>query len=443
MIAYALILISIVLLFLFAKTKKISKRKKENVIYLVGFISAGILGIANLLNSTSEIKKFFKSDSKDINISIDSYNDSIKYKTKINNRKMVDSLKKDLPLNIFINKANVNNNLPYPKDEFGIGFDQFAEIKYNKEIRNGQIYINPKFPYLSDFNSGMVKQFYLSDNEFLRYPTLDFKITNNSENTIFFNKAEFLIEKSEVDKNPFFFIWDVYEAEVFLQNFGWTDLKNIKLFFSFYPSDMDDKNIDFHKFKYKKILNNNFDEDEGDLPINFKEELKIEGINKDSLDNIAKNNPNINYQHFIFSNMKHLKYKYNKSDECELKIAGIIEFDNFYNGKFIKHYVKKFSINTTLCHSGRGSGGDISQNFDIVFSESKINYKVIKSISKVIKPKDTERFTFTIASLKSTENKFKVRLYYNNDNQYIESEIINLNIFSPNHYSGSIKDSLK
>jgi len=322
-------------------------------------------------------------------------------------------------------------NISYELNEL----DEFWEVK-------------PKSDYYDRYKSHQVmtedKDYTFSGDPppFIHNPvTFDFKIVNNSDESIFFNKVVFDVEDSHTDTQPLlvfsnFMGWSNESFTVYQEN--WIPIKNAKVFYNIYNCDTDDKNINYEHFRYSEKL-----KVDGLKPIDvsISNALVKEGINTAKLKPVGNQDISqmeIRQTERGIKEIRTILGKYApsylapmSSDPIYILTAGKIEYQyEDTDGKIITDYVKFKEYVEVAGGWEYGAYGPSSFDYKSNLQIDAKNYQITTSVSQYLKPKDVDRFTISLNAEKSSIHKFKIKLY-NSDSLVYRSKPIFLHYLLP------------
>lgn len=262
-----------------------------------------------------------------------------------------------------------------------------------------------------------------------KFPCLDIKIVNNSDDTVFIHQAVFKIKKSWLDQRPIPIInRRGYNMKLPLQNIGWGPMQNTVIHFSLVDPDTDIDEIDDFNFSVEagsikeKWLENDLSAFfyKAGLDTQKIKELRAQR-RSDSNHDVAKMTES-EYEAL-------LKSAYGPFYSGSALIFGRIEYDSVEKSGRIERKVNDFTSIMSL-DPILESGVPVypSKKYDAKFKVSGNDYEVKVPVSHSIKPKGEDRILFQIASDKSSFHEFNLSLVFNNSEELL-SDPISLDLF--------------
>jgi len=265
-------------------------------------------------------------------------------------------------------------------------------FQYRIKRTEGNIYVAPNIPYLHTINQGgpiRPRKYLLSPFDF-SFPTFDFKVINNGSNTLYFTFAKVLVKSSRTDHSPVLIIYGKGA--------------NMQL-----PL----KNICWGKVSDCSILCNVSPHGQASEQAAYEHEIQVGPFERHAEVSIA---PIIE------------KIGRDKFDKDLASVQGVIRYSCLnFEGKEVDQELT-FETQVYLGMPGVGSVRPPSYNYDLKLELDKKNYTKTISMSQEIRANETDRFTFTIYSDKSSSHIFDLELYYN-DNQKIVFPNIDMHYF--------------
>lgn len=387
--------------------------------------------------------------------------------------------------------ANANNNLLVNENKGEISFDvwvhRFEEIWNDKEelIKEFNIYEKPsESPYVITYNAKNEDGF-LKIEPHLGYletinsekgigvayrsfgaipPTLDFKVANNTKETIFLTKVILQVEASRPDPFPFIKFNEVIgclnftkRGVFFVSNDGWGNFKRLEM--KFRIQKYGEKPNFEEPFPYSRSFQN-----VNEATVDIREELKNDfGVDVNTLEKIAEKAKKSDYRYGkeklpeLTSEEKEqlnlAKKKFNRNpkygfgvfdSDYELEITkpdtlivGIISFtgDTWNGGE--KEVVTRFTadvesmIEPTEC----GDYSPPTSSYDVRLQINKDNYEIIVPISHSLKQGETDRFLIKLAAGQSSVHKLRAKIV-TSDGKEFASPPINLSLLMPKSILG-------
>ncbi len=258
-----------------------------------------------------------------------------------------------------------------------------------------------------------------------KIPKINFKVTNNSNKTIFFSKIEIDVESSEVDPEPMpafnvgeCFIGESNETLSFqIYNEGWSPMKNVKLNLNVITPE---EKVDYGNTPYQVGYETIEKEQLVDLfPI-----LRKQGVDVDRLIACTRDEYGVDIDTALVKTGL-AKYVQDTSviPGSRNEIQGIVYGWVMYNDVNGKPYRLKINMPIAIYREwGCGAAGLETGAYDIALCESGKNYKVVYPLSQYLKASDIDNFGVKLICPKSSIHKMNVKLYYAG-NQFIEKQI--------------------
>jgi len=295
----------------------------------------------------------------------------------------------------------------------------------------------------------------------IQFPSLDIKVTNNSDKTINFTKAIFDIEESIKDTRalPVIHSNPCVGAEIYIDNEGWGGMENAEMHFNIvsaldssfkYETELlpgrpisridvirvVDPNIFEGPYRFVKKLGL-IDEY---TRVNLSAELSELGINekvKRMLIYPISESSEVALKAIPFF-PKTSKNGYSYWDVYDARIYGHLKYTQFLNGNKTPTSID-FQTQFRIIPGDCGDGGNITGRYDgLVFDLNNKNYRRIVPISQYLKKGETDRFTIKMAAKKSSMHRFKFRLSFGKDDELVSPDI-SLNIYAPRSFAGGDK----
>lgn len=317
-------------------------------------------------------------------------------------------------------------------------------VYYDVASENDTISIFTNSSYLSKFANNEI-----IGNEVNLYslvPKINFKVTNNSNKTVFFSKIVLEIKSSKIDPVPIpvFFANECYEgfsSDNFFKTFnlpipnfnenvenpfttnvlplaiyneGSSPMKNVKI----------DFDIEKQKAKNQHTFNNlpysiNFPEIDSESFIDIFPYLRKQGVDVDRIIAISASNQNYSNDRILIENGLG-KYTINReTGELYVFLNGLISYNDI-NGK---KYKNKFSTPiSVLRYWGCGAVSLENGVYDISLCPTGENYEITYPISNYIKTSEVDNFSIQLNCPKSSIHKIVAKLYYS-ENKYVQKNI--------------------
>lgn len=410
-------------------------KKIKNNRTLAFLIVAGgvIIGIASF--SESMVKLFKTADE----IIPDSQNTDI---IDVETIKPSSSFENYFNKNFQVSNSSESDIVNLSKDDIIIDLslnNQEGDIKYILKKEHGQFIINPYNDYLLLLQSGGLigpLDYYWTPFDF-QFPTLDFKVINNSSKTIFFTKAIVSVATSKPDSFPILIMHTGYEMDFPIENIGWGKVYNCNVKFNLVtpdkPSDFNngfkfEMNIgDFLTYSDKTSLSKYFE----NLGVNTKIILNkyssaTFGGGEDSYTIIDDNGHEKTLTGKEYD--KRINNALGPFKSGVAKMYGEISYEGINaSGKLMKEKLR-FENEINLGEPGVGAPAPPSFVYDLMLESNKTNYKKEIPVSQAIKPNEFDRFDIKIAAPISSRHQFNVTLFYN-DNRKFTIPNLSLNYF--------------
>jgi len=261
-------------------------------------------------------------------------------------------------------------------------------------------------------------------------PALDFKIVNNTKQTVFFQEAVFEIEESKVDPTPVFFVHGVGYMQLPLVNLGWGGLKKCTLRFNLYATSEAPAEGPLYKYTVDatKEINDGHH-------VSIDAVLRGAGVDTDVLGGHWSHYSSTGWYTFPLPDggserlreeevLRRQKLAVGKFADKRVHVNGIIDYvqADGASGSVT------FGAEVILGEPGVGAPAPPSSEYNVKFDVDRKSYQVRAPISNALKPGDYDRFTFRIAADKSSVHTFKVKLLYN-ANQVFTSRKLQLAFF--------------
>lgn len=317
-----------------------------------------------------------------------------------------------------------------------------TELSYVLEKSQGEIHISPVMGYQKQFNEGgPIEPIYFLD---LDFPTLDIKVVNNTLRTIYLVEALFHIDRSDIDPAPLLVIQPHYgnAPHFVLNNEGWGKAGELKARFRLIPLTDEAPPPKFEEpYPHEVIVGDVVDFANVSVASAFEEE----GADLKGLASLRVVRPLYDGSH------REYKVRYKEGgrsitkEQFEARRTRFL--GPFKNGGALVH--------GELIFSSRGISGDTSQKqvkfstivwlydqtlsvlvgsvrspsyeYGMKFDFQRIQYKRRVSISQILKPGESDRFTIKVGVERSSFHKFILELI-TNDEASIKSPPVVLHI---------------
>ena len=268
---------------------------------------------------------------------------------------------------------------------------------------------------------------------FSKIPKINFKVTNNSNKTIFFSKIEVDVINSEVDPDPLpTFNYDqcfieednkTLSFEIYTE--GWSPMKNVRLNLNIINStEKVDYNITPYPINFPVIQKSQLVDI---FPILRKQNVDVDRLIAATSMNNENEDSELNEVYMDTALVTTALGKYSvdstfipdSRDEIKAIVYGWITYDN------IKGVSYKYKIKLPIAiyrEWGCGAPSVDTGTYDIALCETGKNYKVVYPISQYIKATDVDNFSIRLICPKSSIHTMNVKLFYADD-KYIEKHI--------------------
>ena len=316
--------------------------------------------------------------------------------------------------------------------DFSINGDSTDKnLSYVLQERHGHYTINPANRYLSLLkNGGPIGTDEYEHIDF-RFPTLDFKVTNNSAETVYFTKAVFKVSTSKPDPFPVLGISRGYNMSFPVENIGWGKVYHCRIFFNLEPTDVP---VDFNKpYKYELPVGDFDKEARVDLSDIFNQSGAQAEILRKNLDYGRRGFEFINADG-IKETTDETEYKKRMAEakgpfqDGQAKIFGEIVYEGMNAaGEMLRSKVK-FEGSVSLGPPLMGAAMPPSFVYQVKLDENRDNYQKVLPLSQSIPARGTDRFNIKIAAPKSSRHQFSLTLFYNDGNQFEVPDLL-LNYF--------------
>lgn len=410
------------------------KKIKNNRLLAILIVASGVvIGIASFSES---IEKLFKTVDS---IIPDSQNTDVK---DVETIKPSPSFENYFNKNFQVSNSSESDIVNLSKDDIIVDLslnNQEGNLKYVIKKEKEQFIINPYNEYLLLLqNGGLITplDYYWTPFDF-QFPTLDFKVINNSSKTIFFTKAIVSVATSKPDSFPVLIMHTGYEMDFPIENIGWGKVYNCSVKFNLVttdkPSDftngfMFDMNIgDFLSYSEKTSLSKYFET----LGVNTEVILKryssaTFGGDENTYTIIDENGQEKTLNEKEYE--KRINDAIGPFKNGVAKMFGEISYEGINASDELMKEKLRFENEIHLGRQGAGAPAPPSFVYDVMFESNKTSYKKEIPISQAIKPNEFDRFDIKIAAPISSRHQFKVILFYN-DNRELTIPNISLNYF--------------
>ena len=388
--------------------KKIKNNKAIAVIIVIGVIIISIASFSESLLKLFNTAGSFIKKKPEVNI-IRNNETSITGQENEATASFEDYLKKG-----FCIAGNLGSDIyNISKDGINIDFslnNEQSNFQYVLKTYRNALEINPYNEYLNKLkNGGPIRSLSYWDSPFgFQFPTLDFKILNNSGKTIAITKVQFRIAKSRTDPFPILVIHgNGYDMQFPLVNIGWGKVRNCLVNFTLVEpgqSTVYDGNYpyEFNIGDFKKYPEDN------DLSPFFKRS----GVDVDYIRQI--------YLYSLHDEIdSNLLKALGPFKEGKAKMFGLIIYEGESAYGILEKDSVKFEATIFLGQPGVGRPIPPSFFYDISFDTLNDSYVRELNVMHEIKSGESDRFDVKISALKSSRHLFDISLIYNDNQEFI------------------------
>ena len=317
-------------------------------------------------------------------------------------------IRKNLPRNA----GMIWGNNIYEADGYKNPYAMMYDIKKEGE----KINIYPEMDYLLQLNSGgTIEPIYYQYVPFRwEFPILDFKFTNNGENTVVITGMQFNVKESHMDPSPVIIldgdIWGRNARHIKIVNDGWGEIRNLRLYFNIQKED--ENNIVWKNSRkyYQHCINvGGFSECTNvDLTSIFRKYK----VKTKMLDLMSINVQKIGKHGLIFlANQYKALGPFKKG---YAKVYGVMEFYADTLLEKNRHFVVKFDTNVWMFNRYEILAMlPPSQKYEVMFEVEGKNYTRELNVSHSLVSQEADRLMVKIATLKSSIHKFDIKLVFN------------------------------
>lgn len=276
------------------------------------------------------------------------------------------------------------------------------------------------------------------------FPTLDFKVVNNSNETVFLTDVVFDIAESRLDPYPILIIEpDSYRGNALhflLINEGWGGVKDLVARFHLTPLGHADTDPRFSKEYPHEITVGDFDEA---FNVDITTAFQDAGVDFNGLQSLGHwrmregNVVTLSDRSGKEIKMSIREYEGKRTSclgpfsEGGAVVSGELEFRGTTIEGALESSVVKFSTVVWLFDEHLvGAPAPPTYEYTTKFRVDGTNYQQHVSVSHVLKPGDADRFTVKVGMDKSSRHQFRARLLYN-DHEEVASQHIDMLAFIP------------
>lgn len=270
---------------------------------------------------------------------------------------------------------------------------------------------------------------------FVGFPSLDFKVVNNSHQTIFITKIILRISDSYLDTLPLIYVEADWAnlCHFRIVNEGWGNVKNMTL--NFRLQDYREKPDFIQPFPYTRT-NINFKED---VNIDLFEELSDLGIDGKTLVyfyNKLKEtdaSPYLTDEEFECARLAQGPYAgkdvwgkdelFNSNIPTEIYVTGTMSFTGVSYDKQDKQFSIKFIAYVPISFPELGAPGVVTGEYDAFLDVNRKDYEITIPVSQYLKSGDIDRFTLRLGALKSSMHELSAALVLSDGNEVLSKNI--------------------
>jgi hypothetical protein len=292
--------------------------------------------------------------------------------------------------------------------------------KRDKEL----VTIDTDLPYIKLFNAGgpISPMSYLSSTWCpfrWDFPTLDFKILNNQNTTLFLAEVVFEIEESQVDLTPLLVIRkDVLQSRagnLLITNEGWCDVVDISISFNLLPGEVSDPHFEP---PYRHLIKVPILTDRAEVEVSSA--FEAEGVDIEQLILLTNGDweaddvfvvPVADGSHDRISatEMRNREEQFlGRFKDYVGTLAGEIEFGVAERSD--RQRVKFHSHVYLANQNRRGLPKPPTATYGTVFETQKSSYQKCVQISHELQPGEADRFTVKIAVAQSSSHRFRATI---------------------------------
>ncbi len=325
-------------------------------------------------------------------------------------------------------------------DEQGIE-DRVVSYLAKAEGNRDSLDVEPHLTYLDTLygNSPIEPIFNANGFFYPIFPTLDFKMVNNSKETVFATKVVLEIEKSVVNPLPLILVErdPVTFGGFRLVNDGWGTATNVTVKFRIQANG---ETPNFQEpFPYIRNITE-FDES---VSISLIEELKEEGIDIETISRLynkkekegdlgAEDKARVHQAQgeyggndiYLDSQLK------DEGIPSELFAAGVLSFSGNTHDNNKEVITTPFIAYIPISFPELGAAEPPTMSYDVLLGLNKNNYEIVVPISHSLKPGEADRFLLRLGALKSSVHRFRAKVIYN-DGRELNSKPIRISLMIP------------
>ncbi len=312
-------------------------------------------------------------------------------------------------------------------------------LRYEGGNEKGVVQIRRTMPYLSMLeNGGSIEPIRFNWVPFQwAFPKLDFKVLNNSSETVYFTELVFEVKESRLDPSPVLLIKpDSYGSNALhfrLINDGWGPARQAKARFHLIPLKKDMAAMAKFKGPYP------YEVEIGDVKeganVDIADAFAAAGVDFKRLEALAEwtswgetlTFEDAEGKEWSMSEKKFLAERVaclGPFRNNGALVSGVLEYGAKSIGKGIEQRSVKFETIVWVINANRkGMPRPPSYEYATKFEVSGRNYERRVSISQELKAGEADRFLVQIGFDKSSLHRFRARLLYNGQREIVSPEI--------------------
>ena len=308
------------------------------------------------------------------------------------------------------------------------GLDDRFKITYEASDEDGSLVIRPRNPYFSALRDGGNIDDYASEF-FLYWPKLDFKITNNSQSTLFATRITLQVESSEMDTSPFVLVrTDPTRLFIFeFVNEGWIDASGEMSFRIQNPSLA----LNYNALLPIKKTVSRFSKS---IPISISDELASIGVDTKRISQIYEKMDSLNAARGDFAD-SYTRLEKQCTDALgsfagreSALVIGVATFRSLGSDQSVTF---QFSAKVPIMPpSGLGGAEPETDSYEVSLDLDRHRYEKVISISHSLKGGEVDRFGLTIGASKSSIHRFTPKIVFNNG-IHVAGKPIHLHLLVP------------
>lgn len=314
--------------------------------------------------------------------------------------------------------------------------DSEFTVAYSADRLPERLRITPALPYLDLFRRGgpITPRSYWNLPFQMTLPQLDIKVTNNTNKTVFFNEAVFIVDSSQLDPSPLLLIPGTgYNMRMDFENFGWKRIADATIRCNLIrpgePKDFTQPATEIIDVT---------EDDQGDISVDFSEVLARLGVDVETLSHPFDEYNGKTYKvtektgRIVLLSDAQYKKRILKAcgpfPEGAVEVVGEISYANPVDTSKMESV--RFLGSLEFGEAPAGAPAPPSFGYGVKLDVDGQRYERRVQLAQALKPQDFDRFTIRIAADKSSIHRFRLRLLYDNGLD-IESPPIELSLFMP------------